>query len=146
MTAIPPPRTAPPPPPPPAKKSGCWKWGALGCLAVIVIGAIGIGVLVVFVFGAIKSTDVYKEALSRAQNDPRVIAALGSPIKSGFFLSGNVNVKNSGGTADISFPISGPKGKGSVHAVATRDSSGWHYSELTATPENGSTINLMSSP
>ena len=92
---MPPPRTAPPPPPPPAKKSGCWKWGALGCLAVIVIGAIGIGVLVVFVFGAIKSSDVYKEALSRAQNDPRVIAALGSPIKSGFFLSGNVNVNNS---------------------------------------------------
>jgi len=143
---MPPPRTAPPPPPPPAKKSGCWKWGALGCLAVIVIGAIGIGVLVVFVFGAIKSTDVYKEALSRAQNDPRVIAALGSPIKSGFFLSGNVNVNNNNGTANFSFPISGPKGKGSVHAVATRDSSGWHYSELTATPDGGSTINLMSSP
>jgi len=103
-------------------------------------------VLVVFIFGAIKSSDIYKGALSRAQNDPRVIAALGSPIKSGFFLSGNVNVNNTNGTADITFPISGPKGKASVHAVGTRDSGGWHYSELTATPENGAPINLMSSP
>lgn len=146
MTAMPPTQTAPPPPALPAKKSGCWKWGALGCLAVIVIGAIGIGVLVALFLGAIKSTDAYKVALSRAQNDPRVIAALGSPITPGFFISGNVNVNNSSGTADISFPIRGPNGKGSVHAVATRDSSGWRYSELTATPANGAPINLMSSP
>jgi hypothetical protein len=143
---MPPQSTAPPPPAPPAQKSGCWKWGALGCLAVIVIGAIGIGVLVVFIFGAIKSSEIYKGALNRAQNDPRVIAALGSPITSGFFVSGNVNVNNSTGNADIAFPIRGPKGKGSVHAVATRDSGGWHYSELTARPDGGSTIDLMSSP
>jgi hypothetical protein len=139
-----PPPTAPPPSAP--KKSGCWKWGAIGCLAVIVIGAIGAGALVLVLFGAIKSSDVYKGALSRAQNDPRVIAALGSPITPGFFISGNVNVTASGGNADITFPIKGPNGKGNVHAVATRDSSGWHYSELTATPQNGSPINLMSSP
>jgi hypothetical protein len=143
---MPPQPAAPPAPPPPAQKSGCWKWGALGCLAVIVIGAIGIGVLVVFIFGAIKSSEIYKGALNRAQNDPRVIAALGSPITSGFFVSGNVNVNNSTGNADVRFPIHGPKGKGSVHAVATRDSGGWHYSELTAKPDGGSTIDLMSSP
>ena len=141
-----PPQPTAPPAPPPAQKSGCWKWGALGCLAVIVIGAIGIGVLVVFIFGAIKSSEIYKGALNRAQNDPRVIAALGSPITSGFFVSGNVNVNNSTGNADVTFPIHGPKGKGSVHAVATRDSGGWHYSELTAKPDGGSTIDLMSSP
>jgi hypothetical protein len=133
-------------PPAPAKKSGCWKWGAIGCLAIIVIGAIGAGVLVLVLFGAIKSTDVYKGAATRAENDPRVIAALGSPITTGFYVAGNVNVNNTRGDADISFPIKGPKGKGTVHAVASRDSSGWSYSELTATPANGSPINLMTSP
>lgn len=133
-------------PPAPAKKSGCWKWGAIGCLAIIVIGAIAAGVLVLVLFGAIKSTDVYKGAASRAENDPRVIAALGSPITTGFWVAGNVNVNNSAGNADISFPIHGPNGKGSVHAAATRDSSGWHYTELTATPANGSPINLMTNP
>jgi len=43
----------------------------------------------VIVFSAIKSTDVYKEALERAKADPAVIEALGSPIKDGFLVSGN---------------------------------------------------------
>ena len=100
----------------------------------------------VIVFGAIKSSDVYKQALARAQNDPRVIATLGSPVTAGFFVSGNVHVTGAGGDADVTFPISGPKGKGTVRAVATRDTSGWHYTELTAAPENGSPINLLESP
>ena len=36
-----------------------------------------------------KSTDVYKAALARAQAHPSVIEALGSPIKEGFLVSGN---------------------------------------------------------
>jgi len=143
MTNVPPPA---PGAPPPAQKSGCWKWGALGCLGVIVLGAISIAALVVIIFGAIKSSDVYKQALARAQNDPRVISALGSPVTAGFFVSGNVKVTAAGGNADITFPIRGPKGKGTVHATATRDTSGWHYTELTAVPENGSSINLLESP
>ena len=141
--------TMPPPPagaPPPTQKSGCWKWGALGCLGVIVLGALGIGALVVIIFGAIKSSDVYKQALARAQNDPRVIAALGSPVTAGFFVGGNVNVTAGGGNADITFPIRGPKGSGHVRTVATRDSSGWHYKELTAVTGNGPPINLLESP
>src|SRR5437899_7474430 len=134
MSTMPPP--PPGAPPPPAQKSGCWKWGALGCLAVIILGALGIGAVVVIVFGAIKSSDVCKPALARAQNDPRVIAALGSPVTAGLFVTGNVNVTGAGGQADITFPIHGPKGKGTVRAVATRDTSGWHYTEMTATPAN----------
>ena len=132
--------------PPPAQKSGCWKWGALGCLGVIILGALGIGAVVVIAFGAIKSSDVYKQALARAQNDPRVIAALGSPVTPGFFVTGNVNVSGGSGNADITFPIRGPKGKGRVRGRATRDSSGWHYTELTAVIENGPPINLLESP
>ena len=132
--------------PPPAQKSGCWKWGALGCLGVIILGALGIGAVVVIVFGAIKSSDVYKQALARAQNDPRVIAALGSPVTAGFLVTGNVHVSGGSGNANITLPIRGPKGKGRVRGVATRDSSGWHFTELTAVIENGPPINLLESP
>ena len=51
-----------------------------------------VGSIVVIVFSAMKSTDVYKEALARAKADPAVVQALGSPIKDGFLLSGNTNV------------------------------------------------------
>ena len=142
----------PPPPPapgavPPPKKSGCWKWALIGCGALIIIGAIGVVGLVVGVFGVIKSTDVYRGALTTAQRDPRVIAALGTPIESGWWVSGNVTTKNRQGEADIEFPISGPKGKGHLRAVATRDTSAWHYTELTVTladaPANTPPIDLL---
>lgn len=142
MTTVPPPG---PGAPPPAQKSGCWKWGALGCLAVIILGAIVIGAVVMIAFGAMKSSDVYKQALARAQNNPRVIAALGSPVTAGFFVTGSVNVSGGTGNAEISFPIRGPKGKGNVHGVATRDSSGWHFTELMVVTGNGH-INLLESP
>lgn len=133
----------PPAGPPPAKGGGCWKWGAIGCGLAALLAAIFAIAVVTIVFGAIKSTDAYKEARSRAANDPRVIAAIGSPIEAGFFVSGNVNVQSNRGDADISFSVSGPKGKAAVHAVATRDATGWHYSELTAKPQNAAVIDLL---
>jgi hypothetical protein len=86
---------------------------------------------------------VYRGAKATVQKDPRVIQALGSPVEPGWWIKGNVNVRNQTGEADIEFPISGPKGSGRVHAVATRESGGWHYSELTATPQNGPPIDLL---
>jgi hypothetical protein len=132
--------------PPPPKKSGCWKWGAIGCGAALVLLVIGVAIIVLVVFGAIKSTDVYKEALSRAKNDPRVIQAIGSPVEAGFLVMGNVNVENRAGHADITFPIKGPRGKGTVHAVARREEGGWRYTELTAEVPNTPAINLLNSP
>jgi hypothetical protein len=66
----------------------------------------------VIVFSAIKSTDVYKEALARAKADPAVIEALGSPIKDGFLVSGNTNVNGASGESNLTIPISGPSQKG----------------------------------
>ncbi len=142
MTVTPPP-LIPPTVPPPPKKGGCWKWGLIGCLGALVIGLIGIGVIVTIVFGAIKSTDFYKGARMTAEKDPRVIEALGAPVETGFWVSGNVNVSGNTGQADITIPLSGPKGKARLHGVGTRDSSGWHYSELTVKPEAGATIDLL---
>lgn len=138
VTAPPPPAAAPPP-----KKSGCLKWAIIGCLSLLVLGAIGIAGLVLIVFGAIKSTDAYRGARATAERDPRVIAALGTPIEPGWWVSGNVNVDANGGNADFVFPIHGPKGEARVHAIATRDTSGWHYRELVVSPTNGPPIDLL---
>src|ERR1700694_4121272 len=139
MTVTPPPPGAVPPP----KKSGCLKWALIGCLAAIVIGVIGIAAIVIIVFGAIKSTDAYKGARSAAEKDPRVIAALGTPMSTGIWVIGNVNVDTNGGNADFEFPMSGPKGDARVHAVATRNRSGCHYSSLIVTPRTGPPIDLL---
>jgi hypothetical protein len=85
---------------------------------------------VVIAFGAIKSTDLYKDAIARAKMHPTVIEALGSPIKEGFFVSGNTNVNGAAGEANLAIPISGPKGKGTIYAQAAKSLGRWTYSDL----------------
>lgn len=139
MTVQPPPVV----PPPQQKSGGCLKWGLIGCGAVIVLGGAFIAVMVLVVFGAIKSTDAYRGARARVENDPRVIEALGSPVEAGWWMSGNVHVENRRGFADFSFPVHGPKGSATVHAVATKENDRWNYSELTVTPATGPPIDLL---
>lgn len=129
--------------PPPAKSSGCLKWGCIGCGAVLLLGCVFLAGIVVFVFGAIKHTDVYTGAVRRVQQDSRVTAAIGSPVETGWWLMGNVNVDNNGGHADFTFPVHGPNGKASVHTVATKESGNWIYTELTVTPDGGQPIDLL---
>jgi len=108
-----------------------WKWFVpLGCFTVLLLFVVFAGSIVVIVFSAMKSTDVYKEALARAKADPAVIEALGSPIKEGFLVSGNSNVNGASGESNLAIPISGPKGKGTIYASATKSLGRWIYSGL----------------
>ena len=108
-----------------------WKWFVpLGCFTVALLFLAFVGSILVIVFSAMKSTDVYKEALMRAKADPAVIEALGSPIKDGFLVSGNTNVNGASGESNLAIPISGPKGKGTIYVSATKSLGRWIYSGL----------------
>ena len=77
-----------------------------------------------------KSSDVYKTAFARAKADPKVVEALGAPLDDGMFVSGNTNVNGASGHADLSIPISGPKGKGTIYVVGEKSAGQWTYSKL----------------
>lgn len=99
--------------------------------------------IVAIVFGALKSSDAYKTALARAKGDSRVVQALGSPIEAGFFVSGNTNVNGSSGQADLTVPISGPNGKGTIYFVASKFAGEWTFSKLIVEVEKtGEKIDL----
>jgi hypothetical protein len=145
---------APPPPPftpapqpaqPPTWWSRNWKWFVPTgcCLTPLVLGGAFVAFLVIVIFGALKQTDVYQTAVARAKSDSRVVAALGTPIEEGWFLSGSTKVNGSSGSADISIPISGPNGKGTIYAVATKSGGEWSYSKLAVKIDRtGETIDL----
>jgi len=108
-----------------------WKWFVpLGCFTVALLFLVFVGSIVLIVFSAMKSTDVYKEALARTKADPAVTEALGSPIKDGFLVSGNTNVNGASGESNLAIPISGPKGKGTIYVSATKSLGRWIYSGL----------------
>src|SRR5262245_23142915 len=126
------------------KSSGCLKVFLIGCSVLVVLGVALIAVIVIFVFGAIKKTDAYKQALSKVHGDQRVAAVLGDPIEPGFWVSGSMNLNNGKGNADFKFPVSGPKAKATVHAVASTEGNGWEFTTLEVTPDNGSPpINVL---
>jgi len=108
-----------------------WKWFVpLCCFTVALLFLVFVGSIVLIVFSAMKSTDVYKEALARTKADPAVTEALGSPIKDGFLVSGNTNVNGASGESNLAIPISGPKGKGTIYVSATKSLGRWIYSGL----------------
>jgi len=102
----------------------------VGCFSVALMFLAFVGSILVIIFSAMKSTDVYKEALARAKTDSAVMEALGSPTKDGFLVSGNTNVNGASGESNLAIPISGPKGKGTIYVSANKSLGQWNYSGL----------------
>lgn len=122
-----------------------WKWVVpLGCLTPILVCGGGIALIGTFAFGVIKSSAVCQQAMQVARSDVDVLAALGSPIEYGFFVSGNINVSGGTGDADLSIPISGPKGSAVLYAVAQKYAGQWTFTTLqVVVKESGKQIDLL---
>jgi hypothetical protein len=152
-----PPQYPPPPPlnppggpgqPPPPKSSAgktCGAIAGVGCIIVVLGITALIAGIVMFVFGVIKGSDVYKEAVHRAATNPEVIAMLGTPIESGWWVMGNVNINNDSGHANITIPISGPKGNARLLVRATQDRGNWQYERLvvTSSSDESKSVDLL---
>ena len=91
----------------------------------------------------LKSTEVYKSAVTRAKADPRVTEAIGTPINEGLFISGHSEAVGGSGKSDVSIPISGPKGKATIYAVANKSAGEWKFNKLVVRIEpTAETIDL----
>lgn len=107
------------------------KW-AVPVTVLVVLLAIAAFVAGIFalVFGMMKSTTAYREAVVRASANPAVIAALGRPITAGFFTSGSIKTNGASGAASLSIPISGPDGAATIYVEATQSAGQWTFSKL----------------
>lgn len=121
-----------------------WFW-LLIALAVCG-GAFLFGIFSLIV-GAIRGSDVAKEAVARAQSNTVVVQRLGTPINEGWFVVGSINVSNSSGNANLAVPISGPKGKATVYVRARKAMGKWNYGFIQAAIEGSNErIDLLASP
>ncbi len=108
-----------------------WKWFVpVGCLSMVLLVAAFIALIFTFVFGMMKNSTAYSEALERARANPAVSASLGTPIEEGFFVSGNVSESGPSGEAELSIPISGPRGAGTIYLEARKSAGAWTFSRL----------------
>ncbi|MCB1062148.1 MAG: hypothetical protein KDN20_04405 [Verrucomicrobiae bacterium] len=120
---------------------GC---GCLGLIAIVVVSVLTLGY---GLFSLLKGSEPYQESLARVQNHPAAIAAMGTPIEPGFFVTGNVNLENQAGDADISYQVSGPNGEAEISVAAERAGGKWEYRTMTATlGSSGEILDLLASP
>ncbi len=116
-------------------------WGkalAIGCLGLFLAFVAFITLIMLVVFASMKSSDVYKTAVARAKAHPQVVEKLGTPIEEGFFVSGNIETSPARGEAKLTIPISGPKGKATIYADATKRGGDWEFSVLEVVIEGES--------
>ena len=122
-----------------------WKWFVpVGCLSMVLMAVAVVAAGIYFVFGAIKSSDVYQQALAKTRSNPAVVRELGEPIEAGWRISGSINVSNDSGNADVRIPVSGPKKSGAVYATAIKKQGKWDFSTLEVEIEGDTKrINLL---
>jgi len=129
------------------KSSSNLKWIlVIGCGSLLAMGlciVLFAGGIVTAVFGALRSSDVYTEALAAAQESEEVIDTLGEPVEAGWLISGSIETSGGSGSADLSIPISGTDGSGDLIAVARREAGQWEFSRLYVEVDNGPRLNLL---
>ena len=112
-----------------------WLWVVIPLAVIAFVGSLLVfgAIIVSIVFGFIKATDPYQQAVTRARANPAIISALGTPVTEGWFLQGEVNFENQTGNANLAIPLSGPKGSGTVYIVGKRAAGTWSYSRIAIT-------------
>ncbi len=110
---------------------------------VTVAGTVGfVGVLQ----GVLKSAPPFQMAVERAQKNPTVIAALGEPIESGWFVNGEVHEAFVSAVANLSGQLTGSKGKASLTVHGKRTSGVWHLTIIVVVKGTGQRIDLSDPP
>jgi len=125
-----------------------WKIPLGFVILLFLIGVVGTAVVSV-AMASIHHSEVYKQAIARASQNTEVRSQIGEPIAVGWFISGELHVNGSAGNANLSIPISGSKGKGTIRLVAFKSGGVWRFSWLqveVAGAANSINLLLLSPP
>ena len=107
----------------------CWKIPA-GCLILILLIAGFATIVLTAITASFHNSEVYKQATAKATENSQVRAAFGEPIQPAWIVSGQLNVTGTTGNANLSIPISGSRGRGTIHAVAYKSAGVWRFTQL----------------
>ena len=108
-----------------------WKWAVpLGCIGTMVMFVGFIAAILIAVLGAVRTSDAYRIATSKARQHPAVVDAFGEPIEVGWLVSGNISVDGASGEADLAVPLHGPRGSGTLYIVADKIAGEWTFERM----------------
>lgn len=123
-----------------------WKWALPtgGCLTLIVIVVVAIGIGAFGLVEKIKENTDYDGVIAMAQTNEQLIEELGTPIEQDGIGSYKISFKNGNRTSNAVIPIKGPKGKGAIHITTSGKKDPIIYEQLDVYLENKDiTIDLL---
>jgi hypothetical protein len=122
------------------KRNSVWMIGvgtvlfAVACIATIFYS---VGTM-------LRDSDAFHLAVSAAQASPVLLEKVGSPMETGRFISGSIEVSPATGLAELSIPVSGPRGRGKLYVEAHKSAGNWRMSLLQFVGEGTQTpIDLL---
>ncbi|MBC8755610.1 hypothetical protein H2O64_13110 [Kordia sp. YSTF-M3] len=108
-----------------------WKWFVpTGCLTLIALFVVFIIAIFFTVTSMMKESTPYIESYQTAATNSYVIDRLGEPIEQKGTLQGNISITNNDGEANLTIPIRGPKGKGTIHVIGYKYNGKWSYDKM----------------
>jgi hypothetical protein len=101
-----------------------------GCLLLLALFVVGSLVVVWVIQFSLTRSGAYHQALDRARSHPVVAAQLGTPLRPGWFTSGQVNVHGPSGVAQLVIPVVGPRNRGTLFVIADKNNGRWEFRTL----------------
>jgi len=118
-----------------------WGWLVAASIASLVIFFASI---ILLLLSLLQNSDATKLAIKTAKSSPVLVEQIGSPMKIGWIISGNIDVTPETGSAKLSIPVSGPKGLGTLDVEAHKRAGQWHLDLLEFEKDDSSIwINLL---
>ena len=101
------------------------KWGAIVWVAFAALFV----ALFFAISAAFKSSEAFKLALGKLESHEQAVQLIGKPVSTGMPM-GEIQVNGPNGSANISFSVEGPNGKGTVYVQATKSLGQWKLDQL----------------
>ncbi|KAA3621633.1 MAG: hypothetical protein DWP94_10115 [Flavobacterium sp.] len=109
-----------------------WKWvlPTGGCLLAIILIVAFAGSIIWGVTSLMSDSQAYQDAMDAATNNPKVVRLLGEPVEPDGMTGGSVHYSNGYGTAELTIPIKGPNGKGTIRVEGSGVKENWTYEKM----------------
>ena len=127
-----------------------WPWAVPvgGCLTLIIVVSIMIGVAVVKMPELLNNVEPIQHGITQTMSNDDVREAIGEPIEVDRYgeTEGTFDIKNDNSEINMTFPLKGPKGTASLIIRGAKENDQWTYSELyVEIHSSGTRINLLES-
>lgn len=94
-------------------------------------------------FLVIKSSNIYRQTVATVSNNDKVVELLGSPVKPGLLVMGNINRGATGTMVNLSVPFCGPHGRATAFVVAHKEDKNWRFTTLQVECQEGAHVDLL---